>query len=243
MDVTYDALKTYECTKCHAQKTLKDFSPSMLKDWLRGQPNYFRWVCYDCQYPLCKLCVESNDPVLQRRRPRDAIKHNALIDNVYYCQDHKYPRCNGILCSKLKYAERKTRCMSTKNRFKTWSCDECPQASSDMASRSNEKECVSCKISKPLDAFSKDVLRQQRHHWVCESCRFPACAKCGVQNKDKVKTRTEDEYTCGLCYNCDHCGQWFRPNQFQKNVLKNHKYLGRILKCKSCHPGDRRRST
>ena len=90
VDVTYDALKTYECTRCHDQKPLKEFSPSMLKDWLRGQPNYFRWVCYDCQYPLCKLCVESNDPELQRRRPRDAIKPNALIDNVYYCQEHKW---------------------------------------------------------------------------------------------------------------------------------------------------------
>ena len=207
MDVTYDALKTYACTKCHAHKPLTEFSPSMLKDWLRRQPNYFRWVCYDCQYPLCKLCVESNDPVLQRRRPRDAIKHNALIDNVYYCQEHKYPRCSGILCSELQYAERKTRIITTKNRFKTWSCDECKQASSDMASRSTEKEYVSCKICRRCQKSLREVDfdKDSSHHLynVCRACQHPTCAICGTTRESIWTPHPKVEKPVALCDVCE----------------------------------------
>ena len=110
---TYDAAKRYECSKCHAKKALTEFSPADLKEWLRdggGGKNYFRWVCYDCRFPLCKLCVELGD----MRRPRDAVKHNALIDNVYYCLEHKYPRCSGVDCAKKDYVDRAERVITTK---------------------------------------------------------------------------------------------------------------------------------
>ena len=164
INITYDSSRTYACTKCHDQKPLQDFPPVVLKDWLRGYRNQYKWVCYDCQYPLCKLCVESKDPVLQQRRPKDAIKHNALIDNVYYCHDHKYPRCSGLLCARLPYAERKERSANTKQRFKPWACDAC-----------KHRECVCCKTSKPLEAFTKDVLRQ-----TCDACKHAdrECVRC-----------------------------------------------------------------
>ena len=129
LNVTYDTAKMYECTRCHAHKGLKEFSPADLKDWLRGHRHYDRWACYECRYPLCKLCVESGDPMLQHRRPRDAVQADALIDNDYYCQYHQYPRCSGVLCAPLQYGERKQRPTHTKNRFKSWSCEACQQAS------------------------------------------------------------------------------------------------------------------
>ena len=154
----YDSSRTYECTKCHAHKPLPEFSPTILKDWLHGYRNQYKWVCYECQYPLCKLCVESNDPLLRQRRPKDAIKHNALIDTVYYCHEHKYPRCNGILCGKLQYCDRKERPANTKGRFKSWSCGACKAAQSTI-------ECISCKVWKPPEAFDPAIVTNTPDRW------------------------------------------------------------------------------
>jgi hypothetical protein len=124
--------------------------------------------------------------VLQKRRPLDVVKHNARIDNVYYCQDHKYPRCNGVLCAKLKYAERTERVISTKNRFKAWSCEACKKAvgsaMEDAASpvgNTQSSTGVGDAASVPRGACTPAVVSaessQEKHK---HACKFPGCDEC-----------------------------------------------------------------
>ena len=74
-----------------------------------------RWVCFDCRFPLCKRCQESEDPVVRGKRPLHAVKHNAFIGDDYYCLKCRYPPCRG--CGK--------EAPSTKYRLKEWWCKEC----------------------------------------------------------------------------------------------------------------------
>ena len=106
---------TYPCSTCKEQKHVCDFSPADQKEWLQGKRNYFRWVCFDCRFPLCKGCEESDDPKRKGKRPLHAVKHNAFIGKDYYCIKCRYPPCSG--CGK--------KAPSTKYRLKDWRCQEC----------------------------------------------------------------------------------------------------------------------
>ena len=110
-----DESKVYPCSTCKKQTHLRDFSPADQKEWLGGKRNYFRWVCYECRFPRCTKCQESDDPLVQARRPVHAVKHNAFVDGKYYCLKCRYPPCQG--CGK--------EAPSTKYRLKVWSCKEC----------------------------------------------------------------------------------------------------------------------
>ena len=74
----------YECQRCHGEKTVKELSPSSMKDWLLGRRHHDRYVCHECRFPQCRLC---------RKRPTHAVSHNAWVDNEYVCILCKYPPC------------------------------------------------------------------------------------------------------------------------------------------------------
>jgi hypothetical protein len=174
-----DNTKLYECSTCHTHKNIKDMSPADQKEWLRGGRNYFKWVCFECRFPLCKQCVESGDPTKAERRPLHAVKHNARIDNAYYCMEHRYPRCSGIRCAGLEYKDRTERVNSTKNRFKAWSCAQCKAAEANANEVSEEsKMCLICKEQRK----GKDANRNESK--CCDACDFPQCAICGIKCKE-----------------------------------------------------------
>ena len=143
-------------------------SPADQKEWLRGGRNYFKWVCFECRFPLCKQCVESGDPARAERRPLHAVKHNARIDNAYHCMEHRYPRCSGVRCAGLEYKDRAERVISTKNRFKAWSCAQCKAA----------EMCLICKEQRRC----KDAKTNESK--CCDACDFPQCATCGIKCKE-----------------------------------------------------------
>ena len=154
-------------------------SPADQKEWLRGGRNYFKWVCFECRFPLCKQCVESGDPAKAERRPLHAVKHNARIDNAYYCMEHRYPRCSGVRCAGLEYKDRTERVISTKNRFKAWSCAQCKAAEANANEVSEEsKMCLICKEQRK----GKDANRNESK--CCDACDFPQCAICGIKCKE-----------------------------------------------------------
>ena len=107
----------YSCSGCQKKKSLLDFSPTTIKNFLqKGKKNFFdaRLKCFECQYPTCSVpdCG---------KRPLQAIGcHTGWKDGKYYCRQCRYPPCSG--CGK----EREN--ISGKNLFKKWQCAKCKAA-------------------------------------------------------------------------------------------------------------------
>ena len=100
-----------KCEKCHALKTLADFSATSCKHWLlqRQTPG----VCYECQYPQC--CVAGC-----LARPLVPVSPNHVEkDGKWFCQSHRYPPCS--VCR----APRPLRTMCGRVKFKPWTCKDC----------------------------------------------------------------------------------------------------------------------
>ena len=102
----------YSCSRCKTQKSLLQFSPGTIKNFLqKRKKNFFHSTlkCFDCQYPTCTDCG---------KRPLQAIGcHTGWIGGKYYCRQCRYPSCSG--CGK----ERQT--ISGRVWFKKWQCAEC----------------------------------------------------------------------------------------------------------------------
>ena len=81
----------FPCVLCKEMKSLIDFSPVAIKQWLKKVHHEEVWRCYDCQYPECHECSA---------RPAHATPHNAVVDGRYYCETCRYPSCKQVIDGK-----------------------------------------------------------------------------------------------------------------------------------------------
>ena len=104
----------YSCNGCKKKKSLLDFSPTTIKNFLQRRKKNF-WYgslrCWDCQYPTCAR------PECGQRPLHAVVGHTGWIKGKYFCRNCRYPPCSG--CGK----ERQT--ISGKVLFKKWQCATC----------------------------------------------------------------------------------------------------------------------
>ena len=221
---------TRKCNQCHRDVPLQGpphgFSRIILRRYLEEsgarskevmQKDYEHWTCYECQYPICKLCnkrpqyvkkVQASDAqdgryicpkcryppckVCKKKRP-ESSKYSVENMPNWVCEDCDWPKCTRCGTQKPRDAFNKHVLQQQRT---TWVCNDC-----------DLRKCFRCGKDKPRNAFNEKVLRLRHEEWACEDCRYPKCTKCNHQRPRELVPFKGAMYVCGDCHTCGRCGK------------------------------------
>ena len=174
----------FKCNACHVVKHILEYSTIYCRQFLQGERRAHIWRCVECQFPKCQMCDA---------RPDSPVMFNHVEpDGSWYCLLHRYPPC--CVC---RVVARPESAMTSKMKFKDWTCDTCKHSQKDLTkpsmsttagepsvqppkSRSvtksdsakprNHHECQECFTWKPHTQFPKKDSRSLRRDQRCEAC-------------------------------------------------------------------------